>query len=153
VGFLARGGVLALRALHDVLVDRDDPDVAKNGFAQRPVRGIRLVVHLGQHDVHIVARPDQARDARFRVDLDADCAGVRGEHAGEEAPVARTQDVLRGDGSAGVEEPADQRAAQSDPGVGRIEDRVSRNVGGRRGADGEILVARQRARRERTRRR
>ena len=87
------------------------------------MREVRLVAHLGQHDIHIIARPDQARDAELRIDLDADGAAVRGQDAGEETPIARAQDVLRRDGTASVEVLANQRTAKSGPGVGRIKDR------------------------------
>ena len=115
--------IVVWSAFHNVLVDRNDSNVVKNGFAQRAMREIRLVVHLGQHDIHIITRPDQARDAELRVDVDADGAGIRGQDAGEETPISRAQDVLRCDGTAGVEELANQRTAKSDPGVGRIKDR------------------------------
>ena len=61
---LAGRSVVGLRALHNVLVDRNDANVVKNGFASERCAGVRLVVHLGQHDIHIITRPDQARDAR-----------------------------------------------------------------------------------------
>ena len=67
----------------------------KNGFAQRrDARRICLLDHLGQHDIHIITRPDQARDARLRVNLDADGTAIRCQDAGEETPISRAQYVL-----------------------------------------------------------
>src|SRR5260370_54994 len=83
------------------------------------------------------------RFAWLLVNVDADGTAVRGQDAGEETSISRAQDVLRCDGTAGVEKGADQRTAKSGPGVGRIEDRPGWNATGRRGAHCEIFVARQ----------
>ena len=65
-----------------------------NGFAQGATRGICLVEHLGQHDIHVITRPDEARHARLLVDLDRDGTAIRCQDAGEEAPISRAQYVL-----------------------------------------------------------
>ena len=44
--------------LAPILVNREDSNIVKNGFAQRAMREVCLVDHLGQHDIHIITRPD-----------------------------------------------------------------------------------------------
>ena len=41
-----------------VLVNREDSNIVKNGFAQRAMRDVFLFDHLGRHDIHIITRPD-----------------------------------------------------------------------------------------------
>ena len=40
------------------LLNREDSNIVKNGFAQRVICGVCLVDQLGQHDIHIITRPD-----------------------------------------------------------------------------------------------
>ena len=105
---------------------------------------------LGQHDIHIVTRPDQARDTRRRVNVDAEGTGIRCQDAGEKTPFSWAQYVFCCDGTASVEEVANQRSAKSDLGVGRIKDRPCWNtIGRRRRAYFEIVIAGQCPSRER----
>src|SRR5258705_11115166 len=91
--YLSGRGVVGWAALHNLLVNGDDPNVLEKGFAEGATRDICLLGQLGQHDIHIVTRLDQARDARLCVNLDADGTGTRCQDAGEETPISPGQYV------------------------------------------------------------
>src|SRR5262249_9501014 len=103
--------VIGWDALHNLLVNRDDSNVANNGFAHagwtrrvgrqrtRAAWFIGIGAHsrrggMGENEIHIIARPDQARNARLRVHLDADGTGARCQYAGEKTPISRAQYIL-----------------------------------------------------------